>query len=333
MLVRALCATLLLPLLFVSLASAQNFDRHASRSAVSVNGTLRDADGAPVSGVQVELRQMAGGGMTFSAVSSTNGSFEMYNIPAGAYEIVAHGDSCDVRQQVNVGFMDGPIDLRLPRLAGSSAGNNTSVSVAQMKVPEKARNAFDKASQAFTEGKFDEAQKQVSKALNLYPHFAEALTLQGLLFLQQKDYARGQAELESAIQFDPNYATAYLALGALFNNVGHYDDAARTLEHSISISPDLWQGYFEMARAYLGEGLYMKALQEANRAQSLGPGNFAPIHLVKAYAMIPQKLYKDAVRELQAFLSRGPKGHGAEEAQKLLAEAQAAELASEHAGQ
>jgi tetratricopeptide (TPR) repeat protein len=126
---------------------------------------------------------------------------------------------------------------------------------------------------------------------------------------------------------------AYLALGTVFNGTGHYDEAARTLERSISITPDAWQGYFEMARAYLGKGMYDKALQSANKAQNRGPANFAPIHVLKAYALIPQKLYKDAVQELQSFLSRRPEGPSAEQAQKLLAQVQAAELATESKGQ
>jgi tetratricopeptide (TPR) repeat protein len=202
-----------------------------------------------------------------------------------------------------------------------------------MKVPQKARNAFDKGREAFASSKFEEAQKQVTKALDIYPHFAEAITLQGLLFLQRNDLAQSEKEFESAIQSDPNYPMAYLALGTVMNSLGHYDDAARTLERSISMSPGAWQGYFEMAKAYLGQGMYDKALQVANKAQTLAPSNFAAIHLLKAYALLPQKLYKDAVQELQAFLSRGPKGPSAQQAQQLLAKAQAAETASEHSGQ
>jgi tetratricopeptide (TPR) repeat protein len=269
----------------------------------------------------------------FTAYTSSNGTFALYNIPAGRYEVVAHRGRAYLRENVYVGLMESTVDLRFAEPAGSSSENASSVSVAQMKVPGKARNAFEKAREAFANNKFDEAEKQVGKALGIYPHFAEAITLQGLLFLQKNDLAQSQREFESAIQWDPNYSMAYLALGTVMNSHGHYDDATRTLERSISISPDLWQGYFEMAKSYLGKGMYDKALQVANKAQTLAPSNFATIHLLKAYALLPQKLYKDAVQELQAFLSRSPKGPSAEQAQQLLAKAQAAETASERSGQ
>jgi TolA-binding protein len=44
---------------------------------------------------------------------------------------------------------------------------------------------------------------------------------------------------------------------------------------------------------------------------------------MKAYAMVPLKLYNDARHELQAFLSRDPKGKNAEQAQSLLAQVSA----------
>jgi tetratricopeptide (TPR) repeat protein len=229
--------------------------------------------------------------------------------------------------------MENDLELRFAAPSGSSAGDANSVSVAAMKVPEKARSAFAKAREAFANSKFDVAQKQVTKALAIYPQFAEALTLQALLYMQKNDLLQSEKNLESAIQYDPSYAMAYLALGTVFNSLGHYDDATRTLERSVSISPNAWQNYFEMAKAYLGKGMYAKALQLANKAQSLGPSNFGPIHLLKAYAMMPQKLYRDATQELQAFLSKAPQGQSAEQAQKMLAQAQAAELASEHPGQ
>jgi hypothetical protein len=39
-----------------------------------------------------------------------------------------------------------------------------------------------------------------------------------------------------------------------------------------------------------------------------GTDGVAGIHLLKAYALVPMKLYKDAATELQAFLSHAPRG-------------------------
>ena len=48
------------------------------------------------------------------------------------------------------------------------------------------------------------------------------------------------------------------------------------------------------------------------------------MHLIKAYALMPMRLYKAARYELQAFLSHQPNGSNAEQAQMLLARIDAA---------
>lgn len=324
---------LLFSLLFLTFARAQNFGLGNRRDAGNVSGTVRGANGAPLSGVSVELRQMSSGLTAFSTTTSSSGFFALYNIPAGQYEVIAHGRESDVSDAVTVGWFDASVDLRFSEPAVASVGSETSVSVAQMQVPNQARSAYRKAAEAFAQSKFDQAQTQVQKALAVYPHFPEALTLQGLLFMHSNDLLQSQKQFESAIQYDPNYGMAYLALGIIDNNLGQYDDAARTLERCVSIAPNAWQGYFEMAKSYLGKGMYAHAFQLAKKAESLGPSNFAPIHLLKAYALVPQRLYRDAEQELQAFLARDPKGAGADAAHDLLAQVQAAEQSAEHSGQ
>jgi TolA-binding protein len=74
--------------------------------------------------------------------------------------------------------------------------------------------------------------------------------------------------------------------------------------------------------------MYAQGLQLARQAQRLSGNSFAAVHLIKAYALVPMRLYKDAKYELQAFLSREPKGNSAQQAQTLLAEVEAALPAS-----
>jgi TolA-binding protein len=70
--------------------------------------------------------------------------------------------------------------------------------------------------------------------------------------------------------------------------------------------------------------MYLQGLQLARQAQRLSGNSFAAVHLIKAYALVPMRLYSDAKYELQAFLSREPKGNSAEQAQTLLAQVEAA---------
>lgn len=318
MIARAPFVALSLSILFSVTCHAQQRHHFARMEAGLISGTVRSAEGIPVSGIPVDLRNVQSGALIASTSTQHNGTFEMYNIPQGTYEVVAHDGPGVVRETISVDDVVSNVDLRLASHSSSSEHSGL-ISVAQMSVPGKARAHFVKAEQFFSKANYPAAQKEADKALAIYPRFAEALTLCGMLAMQKQDTLQSAKDFEAAVQSDPNYGTAYLALGSAYNDMGHYDQAERALERGVPLVPAAWQGYFEMARAYLGKHMYEKATQLASKAESLAPSSFANIHLLKAYTLIPQKLNKEAAHELRAFLSHNPTGTNAERAEKLLA--------------
>ncbi len=295
-----------------------------SPSSGSVSGTVVGAQREVAAGVRVELQDIYTRATVASAYTRQDGTFELYNIPSGHYQIVAQSGVLQAMDSVSVGFGQVTVALRFEN-AAPGYGDRNSVTVAEMMVPKKARSLYLKARDAYARGKLDDAEKLVDRALNLYPNFAEALTLRGLIQMRSNQIDQAREAFEQAIQADPNYSMAYLALASVYNAQAKYDDALRTLEHETTISPTAWQGYYEMARASIGKGLYGKALQLAEKAGQMGGDGIAALHLVKASAMIPLKLYGRAKQELQAYLQREPSGRQAEQVRTVLARLDAAD--------
>lgn len=300
----------------------------AERGSSFITGVCYGVDGVALSGVTVELRDATSQAVLASTSTHSNGSFELYDVPTGNYEVVAHSQGEEARELIPGSHVITRVELRMRRNAGRAGGSGSAVSVARLRIPQKARDRYNKAAQAFSRGKLDQADKAVNQSLSIYPQNPEALTLRGLISLHSNDVPAAVADFQNAIDIDPAYDPPYTAMSSVFNSQGKYDDAARTTERAVAINPNAWQGYFEMAKAMLGKGLYQKALQIANKAQTLAPSGIAGIHLLKAYALLPQRLYKDAGTELQAFLSRAPKGADTTEVKSLLAKVQAAEAAA-----
>jgi Flp pilus assembly protein TadD len=299
----------------------------SDRGPTVMIGTCYGADGIPVNGVTVELRDPASNTVVASTTTQSNGSFELYNTPMGSYEVVARGQGEEARELIPAARINTRIDLHLARTAGNG-GSDAVVSVVRLKIPQKARDRYNKAVQAYTRGKFDEADKSVSQSLAIYPENPEALTLRGLIAWRNQNTAAALEDLQQSVAVDPSYGPAYTAMSSIFNSEGKYDDAVRTTERAVAINPNAWQGYFEQAKALLGKGLYQKALQIANKAETLAPSGIAGVHLLKAYALVPLKLYKEAGTELQAFLSHAPRGQDISGVKVLLAKVQAAETAA-----
>lgn len=293
-----------------------------------ISGICYGTDGIPQSGVTIELRDTSTGALLASTNTHSNGSFELYDMPSGSYAVIARAPGEEAQEIVPPGRLVSHIDLHMTRSQPNYAGSESAISVVRLKIPQKARDRYNKAAQAYIRGKLDQAVKAVNQSLAIDPQNPEALTLRGLIACRNQNAAAAIADFQQSIDVDPTYEPAYTAMSAIFNSQGKYDDAARTTERAIAVNPNAWQGYFEMAKAMLGKGLYQKALQVANKAESLAPSGVAGIHLLKAYALVPLKLYKEAGTELQAFLSHAPRGQDTSGVKVLLAKVQAAEAVS-----
>lgn len=289
-------------------------------SPLGLRGKVLSPDGKPASGIHIEVDEVTTAIPVTSTYTERDGSFALYNIPTGSYEVVAESKDSLVSDTVTVQPGAAQLDLRLPRNQSPVSAFAPTVSVAQMMVPEGAQKHYRKANAAFTKGDLDKAREQVDAALMIEPQYPDALTLRAFIAMQKGDLNSAQQYLERAVHIDPNCSEAYIGLGAVYNHQGRFDDAMRASQRSLTLSPKSWQAYFEMAKANIAKGMYARGLQFARQAQRLSGNSFAAIHLVKAYALIPMRFYKDARYEVQAFLSHEPKGTSAEQAQALLAQ-------------
>jgi predicted Zn-dependent protease len=296
-----------------------------NRGTGSVSGRVVTLDGHPAENARVELRDNLTGISLQSAYTNPAGQFEISNVSAGSYVVVATSGLDEARESVQITRMGAhsEVILRLPRSAGNSAGDASTVSVQQMKVPGKAHSAFKRAQEALAKAHLDVAWKEVGKALSLYPMYAEALVLRGVLKLDQNDVAGARADMEEAVKDDPGYAMGYIALGATYNAQAQYDDALRTLDRGVALSPTSWQAYFEMGKAYLAKGNYQAGLRQLDKAQQFAPDTYAPVHLLKAHALLGLKAYNEAIAELEAYLTRNPKGQDSDQARETLQQVRA----------
>ncbi|HET6842977.1 MAG TPA: tetratricopeptide repeat protein [Candidatus Angelobacter sp.] len=272
----------------------------------------------------MELRDLSSGTVVNSVYTSASGSFEFVQINAGSYEVVALSGLNECKERIEVSSTPVTLDMRMPVSTRPTDGSNPSViSVEDYKVPEKARNEFRKAQDAAFKSKAADASNHLKKALEIYPNYAAALTLRGLIKLDQKDLSGAMADLQQAIQTDGKYGLAYIGMGAVFNLDSKFDEAIRALERAESLTPNSWQAYFEMGRALIGKSSFAEAIRQLDRAESLAPAEVSLVHLAKAHALMALRMYSDAATELEIYLRKSPSGPNSPLARKMLDEATA----------
>lgn len=308
----ALSCTILALLSCSALAQDTRLERGTTMSrdlpSSSVNGSVRTTDDRPAKDARVELLDISTGQVVAATYTNQSGTFDFNNIQNGDYELTVTAGLDEVRQRIDVHGTGATVNLRMSRPASAEAGSNTSVSIAQLKVPGKARNAYKKAQAAMTKQELEAASRYVEEALAIHPEYSEALTLRGILKLDAGKIEAACQDFDHAIKADNNYSVAYFALGAAYNMASRFDDALRTIDRGLALSPTSWQAYFEMGKAFLGKGSYEAAVRQLNKAQDLGPKEYPLIHLVKAHALLGLKNYPEAMAELQWYIDKAPTG-------------------------
>ena len=293
---------------------------HVMSAPGMIIGSVHDSNDKPLKDAHVEIRNVRTGQNIASTYSNAEGQFEIDQVPVGTYEVVVTNGLAQDRQEIAVDGVTSNIRVRLAtgQAADDKVGNNSSVSVAQMEVPKKARQHYEKAAEEVKKSRFDEAAKELEAALAVDPHYSEALTLRGVLKMDHSQMQEALSNFQEAISSDPNYALAYVATGSAYNALGEYDNAARALERAQELDPHSWQAHFEMAKAELGRVQYEVALREINRALDIAPEAYPPMHLLRAHIYLGQKNYPEAVGELEAYLQKAPQDANADQARKTL---------------
>jgi tetratricopeptide (TPR) repeat protein len=293
------------------------------QQAGTIGCIVVDTQGNPVSDAMVEVRSSSG--IVTSGATDMAGRCQFSKLPFGQYEATASRGLASAEQAFNVnGFVNDDVVMRLPAdAADSKVGGRNTVSAAQLKVPRKATNELEKADRAFQKGNMTSAADHVQRALTIYPAFADALVLKGILGLGQNNLTGACADLEQAIKYDPSLATAYFALGTAYNNMHRYAEAKQVLEHGVPLAPAAWQPYYEGARADLGSGDFRTALREIRKAEQLAPSTFAALYLVKGYVLVVNRDIPGAIAAFHYFLSKEPTGLRADKVHDVLQHLQA----------
>ncbi|HWG40366.1 MAG TPA: tetratricopeptide repeat protein [Candidatus Acidoferrales bacterium] len=289
----------------------------------SITGTVQDNQNNRLNDVRVEITD-ANGSTVGSSYTNMSGHFEFDRLSPGLYTVVATSGLQQASERVDASNFSNSVSIRMQGAGKPGDGvAGDSISIAQYRVPAKAREAYRKAHEAVEKGKMDEANKHLAKALELCPNYADALTLRAVLELNQHDSQAAVADLDKAIQADGNYGMAYMVMGSALNMQGKFDEALRSLQRGQSLAPNYWQGYFEMGKSYIGKADYPSALRQLERAQSLAPADYPLISLLRAHALLAMKQFPEAMTALQAYLQKDPHGPNSAQAHKMLEEAQA----------
>jgi tetratricopeptide (TPR) repeat protein len=194
------------------------------------------------------------------------------------------------------------------------------ISVSQLRVPDKARTRLVKAISAHSHKNELEARKQVDSALSMASDYPDALTFRGYLELDSRQFDAALVDLQHSLRVDPNYGLTYLHLGSVLVQLGRFDEAIQNLQRFSEFEPQAWESPYVMSKAWIGKQDYARALESIDQASALGADDAmtAPIHLLRGDALAGLRRYDEAATEMNVYLKREPTGQLADMVRAML---------------
>jgi len=187
------------------------------------------------------------------------------------------------------------------------------VSVASLRIPEKARRHYDKAIAAAERNHSEEVENEALKAIAIAPNFADAYLLRARQQVRNHNYEAAIASAEAAQRAEPGVIGATFVLAGAYNGLQRYRDARHALEAALGPEVETWQVKYEQARASIGLNDVEAALYWSALALAADRQNFADIHLVRSNALLLARRWSEAAVQMELYLqSEQPQAHRTE---------------------
>jgi tetratricopeptide (TPR) repeat protein len=202
----------------------------------------------------------------------------------------------------------GTITLKREEGSGGAAVSSTTAAA-----PKDAVKAFDKARAEWIDKKPDKAEKDLQKAVQVYPQFAEAWYQLGKIQSEQKKPEAANS-FNKAVAADPKFILPYQQIAPLAAQAGKWQEVVDSTSHELELdprgNPQVWYynafGNFKLNKPDVAQA-------SAEKAFSMDPLHTQPnTEQLLAVLLAGKQDYAGALAHLRSCLTYTPPGPNAD---------------------
>jgi tetratricopeptide (TPR) repeat protein len=173
--------------------------------------------------------------------------------------------------------------------------------------------AYEKAQKVKTE-KPAEAEKDLTKAVQIYPQFAAAWTLLGDIHRQSEQLEDARADYTRAIAADPQFVNPTYGLAVISMQEKKWDEAIRLTDQVLKLNALAYPlAYFFNAAANYNLQKFDAAEEAGKKFKAMDTQHSHPdVCLLLSYIYSRKQDYAGAAREIRDYLAAAPNSPNAE---------------------
>jgi tetratricopeptide (TPR) repeat protein len=186
--------------------------------------------------------------------------------------------------------------------------------------PKTARKAYEKGMKSMRHGNPDDASRQFSRAVGIYPKFAAAWLELGRISEARSDETAARNAYAKAIAADPDYVNPYERLYLLDGRNARWQQAAENSEKVLRLDPfGFPRAYYFNAIANLQLHNLEAAEKSAREASKLQGAQAEPrARYILGVILVTKGDLPGAAESLRAFLRNALAGADQEDAKRML---------------
>jgi len=304
---------LFLMLMRPPLASAQGIsgdflpDSSFERSGEILGTVHLDSGDLPVGQITITVRSLSLG-ISRTVLSDFDGTFRVRGLSPGTYQVIAEAEgyhSAYATTQVNGFTSDVSLNLKPLRPASSSAGG-ASISIRELKIPEKARDEYQRGLDSLAKQDAAASIAHLNKAIKISPGYYEAYYHLGVAEIRMNHAQEAMDAFQKAIDLsDGRFAMAQFAYGLLLSDRGKPEEGERIIRAGLETKPDAPDGHFFLSIALYRQNRLDES-EESVRKALLRKPNLADAYLILSDIHAKRNDYQSQLQDLDTFLKIAP---------------------------
>jgi tetratricopeptide (TPR) repeat protein len=263
----------------------------------------------PASQVAVSVKSHEAG-IFRSILTDYDGRFEVRGLVPGVYEVsVEEAGYETLRSKVQLDSPSVKLELHLISAQASQTLRNAyTVSVRELRIPEKAKSEYRKGLESLAKRDFPASLGHFTKAAQVFPDYYEAFYHQGLIETNLGRFENAMLSFQKSIELSGGrYAWADFGVGYLLYLEGKAAEAEAIIRRGLELDQDSADGFVLLGMVLLQLNRSEEAEKSAREALLRKP-DFAEAYLVLADANARRQNYQQQIQGLDAYLRLEPAG-------------------------